>query len=247
MGASSANAALALHYKLEDAGGSILSNANSGSASHSWGSGSGGALVTGAHGGAGDFTSASWWSSASTGVNLNSFSLSLHVRTSATTQWKDFISLGTDNKVVFVLELASAITGGHSVSLYNIGNVGGVTNAPLYTGVASGPINDGAWHHLGIVSDGATIQLFADGVQRGSTAYTGSGNIDAFQFASRFGEGSRKIVTDLDDVALYDTALSASQMSWLASNEAVVDPVPEPGTTALLGLGGLALILRRRK
>ena len=31
------------------------------------------------------------------------------------------------------------------------------------------------------------------------------------------------------------------------SLEGDITPVPEPSTTALLGLGGLALILRRRK
>jgi hypothetical protein len=43
-----------------------------------------------------------------------------------------------------------------------------------------------------------------------------------------------------DDVRIYDTALTQVEIEQIAA-------VPEPSSTALLGLGGLALILRRKK
>ncbi len=45
--------------------------------------------------------------------------------------------------------------------------------------------------------------------------------------------------------AAYNSQLSATEIA--AHSAAFVRAVPEPSTTALLGLGGLALILRRRK
>jgi len=43
-----------------------------------------------------------------------------------------------------------------------------------------------------------------------------------------------------DDLQVYDHALSNTEVQALAA-------VPEPSSAALLGLGGIALILRRRK
>ncbi len=51
----------------------------------------------------------------------------------------------------------------------------------------------------------------------------------------------------IDDVQIYDEALSASDATFLLNNAGTAVGVPEPSSTALLGLGGLALILRRRK
>ena len=247
MGLSSGNAAMVLHYTLDDDGGGQAINTNSGTGVHSWGSTAGGATTTGKFGEAADFTTGGWWSNASTGVDLSSFTLSLHVRTSATAKWDDFITIGTGANVVFALEQAGDVTGGLSVSLFNIGSVGGVATPGINSGEVSGPVNDGNWHHLGIVSDGSEVKLFMDGVERGSAAYTGTGNIDAIQFASRFGDSARKIVTDLDDVALYNTALSSSQMGWLSNNAAIGVPVPEPSAFALFGVGAVTALFRRRR
>lgn len=51
----------------------------------------------------------------------------------------------------------------------------------------------------------------------------------------------------IDDVQVYGEALSASDVSALFANPGLnLTTIPEPSSTALLGLGGLALILRRR-
>ncbi len=46
---------------------------------------------------------------------------------------------------------------------------------------------------------------------------------------------------------LHDEHTSPAGDNTVNYSNIVVDAVPEPSTTALLGLGGLALILRRRK
>ncbi|MFK7909974.1 MAG: LamG domain-containing protein [Akkermansiaceae bacterium] len=52
----------------------------------------------------------------------------------------------------------------------------------------------------------------------------------------------------IDDLQVYDEALSATDVSSLFANPGLdLASIPEPSSTALLGLGGLALIFRRRK
>ena len=66
--------------------------------------------------------------------------------------------------------------------------------------------------------------------------------------ASTFGSADRTFTGTLDFGAddILDIDFSAFQKSHTAA-DLTVSQVPEPTTTALLGLGGLALILRRRK
>lgn len=238
---SSASAALVVHYKLDDAGGGTLSNANSGSSGHGWSSSTGATLTTGKFGGAGAFTTSSqWWSNQSVGADLSSFTLSMHIRSSTAIDWQDYASIGDGNSSSFRLEHNG---GSQSVSVYTDGSPGGgnVTIAGNST-----VVNDGSWHHLSMVSNGSTIELFVDGASAGSDVYTGSGAVDAFQLVAAFGAG-RNQNADIDDVAIYDSALSSGQINWLSSNEAVSNVVPEPSSTVLLCLGTVTLLGRRRR
>ncbi|WP_377178010.1 LamG-like jellyroll fold domain-containing protein [Rubritalea tangerina] len=237
----SVSAALVAHYTMDD-GGNL--GANSGSATINWNSQSGATGISpGKLGNAGAFVagSSSFWSNqfASANTDVSNFSLSMHVRTTTTANWDDFVSIGIGNNS-FVLEK----NGSNGVSLFNIGNVGGVASGGIASSII---VNDGAWHHIGMVSNGSTIELFMDGVSQGSVAYTGTGTLSSFQLASRFGDGARAITTDIDDVAVYDTALSAGQMQWLSSNVATTTPVPEPSSSLLIALSALGLTLRRKR
>ena len=233
--ASTANAALVANYTFDD---TLDLGANTGTVSTAWNATTGATATTGKFGGglameAG--TTEYWDNSFSTGADLSSFSVSMHVK-GAGTNWGDYLSIGVGNSTMFF-----EMTDGGNVAIWSDGDPGGVTVST----VGSTVVNDGAWHQLGLVSNGTTIQLYVDGVAEGTpSAYTGSGAINSLQLGKRFG-GSHAISADIDDVAIYDTALSANEMLSLSTNAAVA--VPEPSSTALLGLGGIALILRRRK
>ena len=217
---------------------------NTGSASVNWNSFSGvtqGAGLFG--GGSGSFTAgtSSAWTNGFGAANtdFNQFSLSLHVNTTTTANWDDFISIGATAGQFFLEKNSS-----NGVSLFNISSPGGDT--PANSGTTGIAINDGQWHHLGITVGDGTLSFYADGALVSSTAYTGFGTIAGYQLASRLGDSARAITAELDDVAIYSTTLTSDQMNWLSSNAAIAVPVPEPGLTvlALVGIAG-GLVSRR--
>lgn len=114
-------------------------------------------------------------------------------------------------------------------------------------------IADGSWHHIAIVvpTVGATVSASQYSIDGGTlTAFggtTGATTVGINTVDNPLRLGESVVGTDdrdykglIDEVRIYDEALSQSAITALAS-------VPEPSSAALLGLGGLALILRRRK
>ncbi|NWK55871.1 LamG domain-containing protein [Verrucomicrobiaceae bacterium N1E253] len=216
---------------------------NGGSAEVPWASYRGAEPVTtGKFAGAAMFppASAGYWTHrlGNAGLDVSGFSLSLHVRTDVNDQSfdKDFISLGSGNGKLFLLMKNHEA----SVSLVNFGGLGGVESDDV---VGSKTINDGQWHHLGVVSDGEFISLFIDGAFQGKAAYTGEGKISCMQLASRFGNARHAMHCSLDDVALYDGPLWPSQIQWLSEHVAVDEPPAEMRVGAVLSFGGLSIVL----
>ena len=105
-------------------------------------------------------------------------------------------------------------------------------------------IDDGEWHLMTLTLDktGNEARFYMDGVQDGATtAYSLDATAVGFVMGTRW--GSRTLGTDslgstIDDVPIYNTALTAAEVAAL--------PIPEPATMSLLALGGLALLRRRR-
>ncbi len=124
-------------------------------------------------------------------------------------------------------------------------------------GIYDGTIRDsGVAHtadtdtHLVFTTDGTNTYLYVNG----ALAHTFTGA--AINIAGLTGLGGAlpsnsgnlfysRLPGNILGFAAYDSQLSATEIA--AHSAAFVRAVPEPSTTALLGLGGLALILRRRK
>ena len=118
----------------------------------------------------------------------------------------------------------------------------------------AGYLNSGIDHtanvdtHLVFTTDGTDTLLYVNGV----LVKTFTGNAIDISGTTGLGGsfiGSDAFIDPLDGnilgFAAYDSQLTATEIT--VHHAAFARAVPEPSTTALLGLGGLALILRRRK
>ncbi|MFT5633185.1 MAG: hypothetical protein ACI9SQ_000898 [Rubritalea sp.] len=129
------------------------------------------------------------------------------------------------------------------------GNPGTTRNTP------SGALAADEWHHVAVT--GSTINgkiiVYIDGVQagiqdtlvngatfNGADGFNGSGDFHLTLGAMR-STGGDEFDGLMDEVAIYDQVLTSADLLERAN----FTPVPEPSSTTLLGLGGLALLLRR--
>lgn len=94
------------------------------------------------------------------------------------------------------------------------------------------------------------VEFFVDGASQGTATIATGLNINTFaDNANNLGQSQwadPAFQGQITEFTVYDTALSAAEVT-AAFNAGPITAVPEPTSTALLGLGGLALILRRRK
>ncbi len=141
-----------------------------------------------------------------------------------------------------------------------VGNPGGAPDQ--YAAIANGGTSEqgvqlnprlanGSYHMAMTFDDAAnTMTLYVDGVQVAqNTGVTntlgGLSNAHAYLGKSSWNADTNNLNGSIDEFRIYNNALSGAEV---ASSFALgADAVPEPSSTALLGLGGLALILRRRK
>ncbi len=102
--------------------------------------------------------------------------------------------------------------------------------------------------HLVFTTDGTNTYLYVNGALAHTftgtaMSITGTTGLGGVMYSSNtFGSA---LPGNILGFAAYNSELSATEIA--AHSAAFVRAVPEPSTTALLGLGGLALILRRRK
>jgi len=115
--------------------------------------------------------------------------------------------------------------------------------ADLYASSATIDLN--TWYYVVVTKDGAggpdAHKIYVNGIEAASgSLVAGVHNMDNSQIGAW--TGTRNLDGRVDEVAVYDKVLSPAQIS--AHYAAAV---PEPSSTALLGLAGLALVMRRRK
>jgi len=117
----------------------------------------------------------------------------------------------------------SAITG-NSVHM----GIGGTSTASNPWFDAAKRVTDNQWHHIAGVYDGTLARIYIDGVQDASLAATGLLAVSANNVLIGENEGARGryLIGTLDDIRLYNQALSAAQIRALA-----LLPPPQPPVT----------------
>lgn len=133
------------------------------------------------------------------------------------------------------------------------------TNNPFTATGNDGQVLDpsGGWYHIAMVYDGANLFRYINGVEDGTdTDPPMTGNVSTQSGTDRdFWVGSsansnRDFDGFIDDVALFDEGLSGADLLAIynggLAGQNVAQVIPEPGSLALLSLGGL-LVLRRRR
>ncbi len=242
-------AALILHWALDETSGTVASDSSGNGITGAWqGTVGTPAWVPagGIDGGAFSFTGANRDSfitssfSAIAGDPSTPFTLSAWVKTTSTeNDGLVYLGDGATGDRYYVLRMQANLARANA------------RNTSEIQGAGTTAINDGAWHHVVAVYGGTTDRkIYVDGVLEG----TSTTNVNAFAL-SRFGIGALTRNTPynpadlytglMDEVQLYDTALTAGEISFLAANPGAV--VPEAGTLSLLGLVAAGGCLRRRR
>lgn len=110
-------------------------------------------------------------------------------------------------------------------------------------------VNDGLWHYIAATYDGSYMRLYIDGTEDSKSPMTRTGQIPNTQAHFRIGyTGSattQYFVGTIDNVSVYNTALSADEISQQYNNSAA--PVPEPATMLLFCIGGLAIVFLKSR
>jgi MYXO-CTERM domain-containing protein len=262
--ASSSQAALIAYYKFDEgAGATIAANQVAGSSGAI-----GSAVTTGVAGISGnaysfggatatqadivDMGNASFFSAVTASGQLT---LSAWVKTTDTTGNRNaaiFAGDDTSSNVYTDLGVAAGQAGFLGSASARNRPAGAATPAQqtgIYSSPVVAPVNDGVWHNLVMTVNLSTanLSLYVDGVLA-NTQTMASPSFPSFN-NFEIGRLGRSAPTDpyqglIDDVQVYDQALSLSDVQFLFANPGT--SVPEPGAFALAGLGLLSLVRRRR-
>ncbi|MGB0991226.1 MAG: LamG-like jellyroll fold domain-containing protein [Akkermansiaceae bacterium] len=156
-----------------------------------------------------------------------------------------------------VYDLSVGTIGTYSSNGRDDYSVYGPSNNQIGASIAG--FSEETWYHHAITTqvsgDDIISTYYLNGVVTRSETSTDAALGTTFAFTGlhfgdgRSGSGERDWDGLIDEAAVWSRELSQSEITQVYNNglNGVAVTVPEPSSTALLGLGGLALILRRRK
>lgn len=264
-------AALVAHYKFDETTGTTALD-SSGNGYHATINGGVSFVVDSAAGGAYSFNGTSGFVTASKNGSPNSgffsstissgqLTLSAWVKTPVTTDNRNVVVYaGSGSASQTYVDLgysgtgSGAINNGGAGSAYARSRPGNLSSGDGVTGVWSqDPVNDDEWNHLvmtlNVGDTSSLLILYVNGALEHSVTLTGTSHGLPTLNTFSVGRLDRGTPVDyfgglIDDVQVYSTALTGSQVAWLSANPG--QAIPEPGTCGLAGLGLLMWRRRRR-
>ncbi len=89
------------------------------------------------------------------------------------------------------------------------------------------------WYHLALAWSGGTYNLYVDGVRESSGSYSGLSTFSSFMHVGNSGQGAPIEAFDglIDDVRIYNRALSEPEIQSLYSPTKATNPIPSDGAT----------------
>jgi YVTN family beta-propeller protein len=125
---------------------------------------------------------------------------------------------------------------------------GAICDASLYGAQhpASGAttITTGVWHHVAAVYDGATIKVYLDGILDGS-APTITAPVDgsaSLKIGARGDDADTRLNGLIDEVRIYDQALSSTEIQALATTTPVATPIQSRAYVTSAGTNTLKIV-----
>jgi formylglycine-generating enzyme required for sulfatase activity len=110
---------------------------------------------------------------------------------------------------------------------------------------STGTVTDGNLHHVAVTGNGSSGTFYIDGVSNGSFTYSPpSSSANTLYIGSKDG-AERYFNGIIDDVRIWDHALTEDDILWHKNNPGQI--IPEPGSLLLLGMGLLGILVFRMK
>ena len=205
----------------------------------------------------GSHTDSRVWTTNTGGKFTNAFTFSFKLVDFDSANWNDALSMysngttnGTNNSIQLqqngsgeLMVYTDKFTGSNvadNASNINLGSVASLKGKVLTLVFdATGTSNTLTAYVDGVANSDIITFTYAEGVTA-STALTG------FQFGAAFGGSRASDSVTLDDIAVWNRALSAAEVASLPLTVAPAVPEPTTATLSLLALAGLAARRRRK-
>lgn len=177
--------------------------------------------------------STSLWKDGAATANLptNNFAMEMWVRQANNSGWQRYMRSASSGTIAFSNRTTT-----------NQGNLqlNGVNGSSINTPSA---MANGTWYHLAMIRDNGVSKFYMDGeVVAGEFSQAPVWANDFALGQKAHNDNTQRFVGDMDELRLFTFEAGDDPVAALSINS-----VPEPSSMSLLALGGLALVMRRRK